>query len=213
RLSLQERSWYNPDRTSRNFFVPGVVAMLLFITSLQLTAMAIVREREIGTIEQLLVTPLRSSELMLGKTIPFALIGLADAVLITLAAVFWFRVPLTGSVPVLFLATGLFLLSGLGCGLYISTVARTQQQALMGMFFAAQPAMLLSGLIFPVENMPVVVQWLTIANPLRHFLEIVRGIFLKGNGLAILWPQLTALLAIGVSILTVSTLRFRRGLD
>jgi ABC-2 type transport system permease protein len=213
RIALEPRSWYNPDRTSRNYFVPGVVAMLLFVTSLQLTAMAVVREREIGTMEQLLVTPLRPGELILGKTIPFALVGFADAALITAAAVFWFRVPFAGSVALLFAATALFLPSALGCGLYVSTIARTQQQALMGMVFLAQPAMLLSGLIFPVDNMPLVIRYLTLANPLRHYLEVVRGIFLKGTGMAILWPHLVALLAIGLGILAISTLRFRRGLD
>jgi ABC-2 type transport system permease protein len=213
RVALEERTWYNPNRTSRNFFVPGVVAMLLFISSLQLTAMAIVREREIGTIEQLLVTPLRPAELILGKTIPFALIGFVDAALITAAAVFWFRVSFAGSVALLFGATGLFLLPALGCGLFISTIARTQQQALMSMFFVAQPAMLLSGLIFPVDNMPRIIQIISLANPLRHFLEIVRGIFLKGNGADILWPQLLALLLIGLGILTISASRLRHGFE
>jgi ABC-2 type transport system permease protein len=212
-IDLEPRSWYNPDLASRNYFVPGVVAWLIFLTSLQLTSMAVVREREIGTMEQLLVTPIRPLELMLGKTLPFAAIGFADTIAITAVAVFWFRVPFQGSVVLLLAATGVFLLSALGLGLYVSTLARTQQQALMGMFFVALPGMLLSGYIFPVADMPVVVQYLTLANPLRHQLVVIRGIFLKGSGIDILWPHLLALLVIGVVVLTFSTRRFRRRLE
>lgn len=212
-IDLEPRSWYNPDLLSRNYFVPGVVAWLIFLTSLQLTSMAVVREREIGTMEQLLVTPIRPVELMLGKTLPFAVIGFADTIAITAVAVFWFRVPFQGSVVLLLAATGLFLLSALGLGLYVSTLARTQQQALMGMFFVALPGMLLSGYIFPIADMPVVVQHLTLANPLRHQLVVIRGIFLKGSGVGVLWPHLLALLVIGVVVLGVSTRRFRRRLE
>jgi drug efflux transport system permease protein len=212
RVALEARSWYNPDLRSRNYFVPAVIATLLFVTCLQLTSMAVVREREIGTLEQLLVTPLRPLELILGKTLPFALIGFFDTAVVTAVAVVWFRVPFRGSLPLLFGASALFLLSAVGIGLYVSTLARTQQQALMGMFFVAQPALLLSGFIFPIADMPVVIQYLTLANPLRHFLVIIRGIFLKGNGAAILWPHLAALLLIGVTVLTVSALRLRRQL-
>jgi ABC-2 type transport system permease protein len=213
RISLEARSWYNPDLKSRNYFVPGVIAMLLFITCLQLTSMAVVREREIGTMEQLLVTPLRPGELILGKTLPFALIGLIDTAVVTAVAVGWFRVPFQGSLALLFAASALFLLSALGIGLYVSTLARTQQQALMGMFFVAQPAILLSGFIFPIADMPVVIQYVTVANPLRHFLVIIRGIFLKGVGVGILWPHMAALLVIGVAVLAISTLRFRQQLE
>ena len=212
RITLEARSWYNPDLKSRNYFVPGVIATLLFITCLQLTSMAVVREREIGTLEQLLVTPLRPVELILGKTLPFALIGFFDTAVVTAAAVLWFRVPFQGNLALLFGASALFLLSALGTGLYVSTLARTQQQALMGMFFVAQPAILLSGFIFPIADMPVVVQYLTLANPLRHFLVIVRGIFLKGNDAAMLWPHMAALLLIGVTVLASSALRVRRQL-
>jgi drug efflux transport system permease protein len=213
RIELQARSWYNPDLKSRNYLVPGVIAMLLFITCLQLTSMAVVREREIGTMEQLLVTPLRPAELILGKTLPFALIGFVDTAVVTVVAVGWFRVPFRGSLALLFGASALFLLSALGIGLYVSTLARTQQQALMGMFFVAQPAVLLSGFIFPIADMPVAIQYLTLANPLRHFLVIIRGIFLKGNGVVILWPHMAALLVIGMAVLAISTLRFRRQLE
>lgn len=213
RLDLRLRAWYNPDLRSRNYYVPAVIAMVLMLTALMLTSMAIVREREIGTMEQLLVSPLRPAELILGKTLPFALVALADVALITAIAVFWFDVPIRGSLGLLFGATLVFLLSALGIGLFISTVSRTQQQALMSTFLVFQPCILLSGFVFPIQNMPAAIQKLTYLNPLRYFLVMIRGIFLKGNGLAILWPELLALLAIGAAVFTVSVLRFRRTLD
>jgi ABC-2 type transport system permease protein len=212
-LDLRTRAWYNPDLRSQSFYVPGVIAILLMLTSLLLTSMAIVREREIGTMEQLLVTPIRPVELILGKTIPFGVIGFVDLALISVVAVFWFEVPIRGSLLVLVLATGLYLLSALGIGLLISTVSRTQQQALMTTFFFFQPAMLLSGFVFPIANMPRVIQYLTYANPLRYFLVVIRGLFLKGSGLAILWPEMLALAGLGAVLLTVSTLRFRKRLE
>ncbi len=212
-LDLRTRAWYNPDLRSRNYFVPAVIAMVIMLTALQLTSMAIVREREIGTMEQLLVSPLRPAELILGKTLPFGLISLADVALITTIAVFWFDVPIQGSLWLLFGATVVYLLSALGIGLFISTISRTQQQALMSTFLFFQPSIMLSGFVFPIQNMPTVIQYLTYGNPLRYFLVIIRGIFLKGNGLAILWPELLALLAIGTAVFTVSVLRFRRTLE
>jgi ABC-2 type transport system permease protein len=212
-IDLRVRAWYNPDLSSRNYYVPGVIATLIMLTSLLLTAMAIVREREIGTMEQLMVTPIRPAELILGKTLPFALIGFVDVALITLVAVFWFEVPIRGSLLLLFGSTALYLLSALGIGLFISTVSRTQQQALMTTFFFFQPAMLLSGFVFPIANMPVAIQYLTYLDPLRYFLVIIRGIFLKGNGPAVLWPQMLALLILGAAVFTLSTLRFRKRLE
>jgi len=179
---------------------------------MMMTAMAIVREREIGTMEQLLVSPIRPAELILGKTLPFALIGFFDVLIITTVAVLWFTVPIRGSLVLLFGATALFLLPVLGIGLYISTISKTQQQALMSTFFFFQPAMLLSGFAFPIANMPEAIQYLTYLNPLRYFLVIIRGIFLKGNGVEILWPQMLALLLLGLSVLTASTLRFHKRL-
>lgn len=212
-VELRARAWYNPELESRNFYVPGIIAVLVMLTSLLLTSMSIVREREIGTMEQLLVTPIRPAELMLGKTIPCALIGFFDVALVTALAAAWFEVPIRGSLVLLFVASGLYLLSAIGVGLFISTVSRTQQQALMSTFFFFQPAMLLSGFVFPVANMPQVIQAVTLVNPLRYYLVVIRGIFLKGSGIAVLWPDLAALAVLGVSILTLSTLRFRKRLE
>jgi ABC-2 type transport system permease protein len=212
-IDLRSRAWYNPDLRSRNYNVPGVIAVIIMLTSLLLTSMAIVREREIGTMEQLMVTPIRPAELILGKTLPFALIGFFDVVLITVVAVFWFAVPIRGSLFLLFGATALYLLSTLGIGLFISTVSKTQQQALMSTFFFYLPAVLLSGFMFPVANMPAAVQYVTYANPLRYFLVIIRGIFLKGNGPAVLWPHMLGLLILGTAVITASSLRFRKRLE
>lgn len=211
-VDLRTRAWYNPDLRSRNYNVPGVIAIIIMLTCLLLTAMAVVREREIGTMEQLMVTPLRPVELILGKTIPFAVISFFDMALVTAVGVLWFDIPIKGSLPLLVLSTAVYLLSVLGVGLFISTISRTQQQALMATFLFYIPAVLLSGFMFPVENMPVAVQYATYANPLRYFLVIIRGIFLKGNGIDILWPQLAALLILGAVVLTTGSLRFRKRL-
>ncbi|HEX7124814.1 MAG TPA: ABC transporter permease [Thermodesulfobacteriota bacterium] len=212
-VDLRTRAWYNPDLESRNYNVPAVIAIIVMLTSLLLTSMAIVREREIGTMEQLMVTPIRPADLILGKTLPFALIGFFDVALITAVAVLWFAVPIAGSLLLLLGATALYLASTLGIGLFISTVSRTQQQALMSTFFVYLPAVLLSGFMFPIANMPPAIQYLTYVNPLRYFLVIIRGIFLKGNGPDVLWPQMLALSVLGVIVLTASTLRFRKRLD
>jgi len=212
RIEVQQRAWYNPELRSRNYNVPGVIAMVIMLTSLLLTSMAVVREREMGTMEQLMVTPLRPIELLLGKTVPFALIALFDVVLITVLGVLIFNIPVQGSLWLLLLCTGIYLLSVLGIGLFISTIAKTQQQALMATFLFYMPAILLSGFMFPIENMPMAFQYMTYANPLRYFLVIIRGLFLKGNGLAVLWPQMAALFALGLAVLTLSSFRFRKRL-
>jgi ABC-2 type transport system permease protein len=211
-VELRSRAWYNPDLRSRNYYVPGVIAILIMLTLMMMTAMAIVREREIGTMEQLMVSPIRPVELILGKTLPFALIGFFDVALITTVAVFWFVIPVRGSLVLLYAATSLFLLPVLGIGLFISTISRTQQQALMSTFFFFQPAMLLSGFAFPIASMPEAIQYLTYLNPLRYFLVIIRGIFLKGNGADILWPQMLALFVLGIGVLSASVLRFHKRL-
>lgn len=211
-VALTTRAWYNPELRSRNYNVPGVIAFVIMLTCLLLTSMAIVREREIGTMEQLMVTPLRPIELMLGKTIPFALIGFFDMLLVTVVAVLKFDIPIRGSLPLLFAATAIYLLSVLGMGLFISTISRTQQQALMASFLLYVPAVLLSGFMFPINNMPQVIQYFTYLNPLRYFLVIVRGIFLKGNGFQVIWPQMGALLLIGLVVITISSMRFRKRL-
>jgi len=211
-LDVRPRAWYNADLKSKNYNVPGVIAMMILVVCLLLTSMAIVREREIGTMEQLMVTPIRPAELILGKTIPFAIIGFFDMFLVTLVGVIWFDVPIRGSIPLLVLATAVYLLSVLGFGLFISTISRTQQQAMMATFLFFVPAILLSGLMFPIENMPAAIQYITYLNPLRYFLVIIRGIFLKGTGMTILWPQFLALFLLGASVVATSSLRFKKRL-
>jgi len=212
-IDLRVRAWYNPELRSRAFAVPGVIALVIMLTALQLTSMAIVREREMGTIEQLLVSPLRPLELILGKTLPFALFGLGHLVVGTGVAVLWFGVPIKGSVLLLLGGTVLFLLPALGIGVFISTVSRTQQEALLSTFLVFQPALMLSGFLFPIANMPAPIQYVTYVNPLRYFVSILRGIFLKASGAAVLWPEFAALLVLGAGVLTVSLLRLRRRLE
>ncbi len=207
------RVWFNPDLRSRNYFVPGVAVNILFMITLMLTAQAIVREKEIGTMEQLMVTPMRPIELMLGKTLPFAIVGLVDLVLITAGALLIFRVPFRGSFLLLLFSATIFLMTSLGAGLFLSTISNTQQQANMMSFFFSSPAFMLSGFNFPIRNMPVSVQYLTYLNPLRYFMEIVRGIFLKGVGISVLWPQMVALAVYGVLVLWFSAMRFHKSLD
>jgi len=214
RIVPEPRVWFNPDLTSTNFMVPGVVALVLMIVTMTLTALGIVKEKEIGTLEQLLVTPIRPYQLILGKLIPFVIIGYADVTIVLAIARFWFNVPMVGNVVLLFALSGLFLLTTLGLGLFISTIARSQQQAmLIAQFFFFMPFLFLSGFTFAISNMPVAIQFLTYLIPLRYFLEIVRGIFLKGTGMAELWPQALALLLFGIAILTLSILRFRKKLE
>ena len=207
------RTWYNPNLYSQNFFVPGIVAFLIMILTLLLTSMAVIKEKEAGTMEQLIVTPIRPFELILGKTIPYILISLAQMAAVTVFAVFWFKVPLAGSIVLLFFSSCLFLLSTLGIGLFISTISKTQQQAMMTTFFFLLPFFMLSGFVFPIANMPVAVKWLTYLNPLRFFLVIVRGIFLKGVGFSVLWHQLLAMGIIGVCVFSGAVMRFQKRLD
>ncbi|HTG01394.1 MAG TPA: ABC transporter permease [Nitrospirota bacterium] len=211
-VDVRLRAWYNPDLKSKNYNVPGVIAMVIMLTSLLLTSMAVVREREMGTMEQLMVTPLRPAELILGKTIPFAIIAFFDMVLITLLGVLIFKIPVNGPLWLLPLSTAIYLLSVLGLGLFISTIAKSLQQALMATFLFFMPAVLLSGFMFPIENMPAVFRIVTYANPLRYFLVIIRGIFLKGNGFGALWPQMAALMIIGLTVFTMSAVRFKKRL-
>jgi ABC-2 type transport system permease protein len=207
------RTWYNPNLDSRYFYVPAIVAFLIMLLTLLLTSMAIIREKESGTMEQLIVTPLKPSELILGKTIPFIIIAMVQMLAVTAFAKFWFDIPLVGSVLLLIVATALFLLSTLGIGLFISTVSQTQQQAMMTTFFFILPFFMLSGFVFPIANMPPAVQWLTYLNPLRYMLVIIRGIFLKGIGLGVLWPQYLALTLLGTTVFAGAVRRFRKRLD
>lgn len=214
RISPEPRIWFNPDLLSSDFMVPGVVALVLMIITMTLTSLGIVKEKEIGTLEQLMVTPIRPYQLILGKLIPFTVIGFADMLVVLAIARYWFEVPLLGSLPLLFALSGVFILTTLGLGLFISTVAKSQQQAmLIAQFFFFMPFLFLSGFAFPIANMPRIIQLATYFIPLRYFLEIVRGIFLKGSGIAELWPQAAALLGIGVFILSMSVLRFRKTLE
>lgn len=202
------RVWFNARLESRDFMIPGIVALLLLVITTNLSAMAIVREKEIGTLEQLNVTPLARWELITGKLLPYAFIGIIDVVLVLVVAIYWFEVPMRGSIALLFGMCMIYLLSTLGLGLFVSTISKTQQQAMMtAIFFFLTPMMYLSGFIFPIENMPAWIQQITYLIPLRYFLVIVRGIFQKGIGLEILWPQALALFAWGAVVLTLATLR------
>jgi ABC-2 type transport system permease protein len=211
-VDLRARAWFNADLESRNFYVPGIIATLVMLVSLMLTSMAIVREKEVGTIEQIMVTPIKPVEFILGKCAPFIVIGFVNVCMVTAVGVLWFDIPIRGSFLLLLFGTSLFLLSTLGIGLFISTVSRTQQQAMMTTFFFFFPAMLLSGFVYPIANMPGAVQWLTFLNPLRYFLIIIRGVFLKGIGFDVLWPQLAALLALGLCVMSFAVMRFHKTL-
>lgn len=214
RVSAASRVWFNPDLRSANYMVPGVVALILMIITTTFSSAAIVREKEAGTIEQILVTPIKPYQFMLGKLLPFVIIGFVDVVLVLGVAVTWFDIPMKGSVLLLFFLCGLFILTTLGLGLFVSTVSRTQQQAMMtAQFFIFFPFIFLSGFAFPIENMPPIVQGLTYGIPLRYFITIVRGLFLKGVGLEILWPQALALFLFGIVILSLSVARFQKRLS
>ncbi len=212
-VSIEPRPWYNPDYNSRWFFVPGVIATLTLVMVVNLTSFAVVREREVGTLEQIMVTPIRPLEFILGKTIPFFCVGLALTALVAGAGTLWFQIPFVGNPFVLLLGTSLYLLSVLGIGLLISTVCSTQQQAFATNFFVINPLFTLSGFSFPISSMPAFMQWLSIINPMTYYLVVIRGTFLKGVGLAVLWPQMSALAALGVALLAMSVLRFRKSLD
>jgi len=210
---LEQRPWYNPDLSSRWFFVPGVIGSLTLVLVITLTAFAVVREREIGTLEQIMVTPIRPVEFILGKTLPFFLIGLFDVSLIATVGTLWFQVPFRGHISVLFVGSVLFILCMLGAGLLISTVSSTQQQAMVTAFFFIMPAVTFSGFGFPIATMPQWLQYCTYFVPLRYFLVVLRGVYLKGVGMEVLWPQMAAMAALGFSLLTVAILRFHKALD
>lgn len=210
---LEERSWYNESLNSRWFFVPGVIGTLTLVITVNLTAFAIVREREVGTLEQILVSPIRPVEFIIGKTLPFFVIGLLEVSIVAGVGILWFDIPFVGNPFVMFLGTCLFLFSTLAIGLLISTLCSTQQQAFASNFFVLNPLFTLSGFSFPIASMSPTLQWLTYINPLRYYLVIIRGTFLKGIGLSVLWPDMLALAGLGVGLLTVAVLRFRKSLD
>lgn len=212
-VSAEVRVWYNPELKSRNFMVPGVLGLLLMVITMMLTSLAVVKEKELGTLEHLIVTPIRPWQLIVGKLTPFALIGLVEIALVLLVTTLWFQIPIRGGLPLLILLCLVFLLTTLGLGLFISTLSKTQQQAMMtASFFVMMPMVFLSGFVFPVENMPKAIQAVTYLLPLRYFFTILRGIFLKGTGLPELWAQSLAMGAIGFVILALAVMRFKKKL-
>lgn len=212
-ISLLARPWFNEGLNERWFFIPGVIGTLTLMQVVSLTAFAIVREREVGTLEQIMVSPIRPFEFILGKTVPFFLIGLGDIALVSSFGILWFHIPFVGSPWVMLLGASLFLLATLGIGLLLSTFSRTQQQAFALNFFFVNPLFILSGFAFPIASMPKLLQWFTVINPLRYFLVVIRAVFLKGVGLSVLWPDLAAMALLALGMLTISVLRFRKSLD
>jgi ABC-2 type transport system permease protein len=213
-LEPEVRVWYNPDLTTRVYMLPSIVGLIIMLVTTSLTSLAIVKEREIGTMEQLIVTPLKSYQMIAGKLIPFTILGFISATIVISVMRFWFNIEIKGSVLFLFLSSFLFMLSTLGLGLFISTIAKTQAQAMITSAFGViMPMIFLSGFAFPIENMPVLIQYITYLIPLRYFIVILRGIILKGIGLSDLWPQIVALMIFGTSILVLSSLRFNKKLE
>jgi ABC-2 type transport system permease protein len=212
-VALAERPWFNPGIEDRWFFIPGIIGTLTLVQIVNLTSFAVVREREMGTLEQIMVSPMRPVEFILGKTVPFFLIGLADVALVAVFGILWFDIPFVGSPLVMLVAASLFLLAALGLGLLVSTFSRTQQQAFALNFVLLIPIFILSGFAFPIAAMPTILQWGTYLNPLRYFLIVIRAVFLKGIGIPVLWPQLAAMTLLGAAMLGLSILRFRKSLD
>ncbi|HMQ68423.1 MAG TPA: ABC transporter permease [Ignavibacteria bacterium] len=213
-IQPEARVWYNPNLSTRNFFLPSIVGLILIIITINMTSLAIVKEREIGTLEQLIVTPIKPYQMILGKLIPFSIIGFVAVILVLSVMRFWFGIEIKGSIPFLFLCTFVFMLSTLGLGLFVSTVSRTQQQAMItSAFLVMMPMIFLSGFSFPIENMPQIIQYITYIIPLKYFIIIIRGIVIKGLGFENLWKELTILFFMGVVILTVSSMRFSKRLE
>ena len=212
-VELRARAWYNPDLASSVYNVPAVIGLLLMLMALLLTSLAVVRERELGTLEQLMVSPVTPRELILGKTIPVLGICLIDLGLITTLAVLWFGIPLRGPVLALILAALVYVLAGLGLGLIISAISKTQQEAFLTTFLFIMPAIILSGFMYPISTMPLFFQRLTLLNPIRYFMEIVRGIFLKGHGVTDLWPQYLILTLMAMGAMYVAGRSFKRALE
>lgn len=213
RVNPEVRVWYNPELRSRNFIIPGILGLVLMVVTIVLTSLAIVKEKEMGTMEQLIVTPIRSRELILGKLLPFFIIGLVEIILVVLVATLWFQVPIKGSVILVFALSPVFMLTTLGLGLFISTISKNQQQAMLTAVFFALPMIILSGFVFPIANMPKIIQYSTYIIPLRYYLVIIRGLFLKAADFRDLWKDTAALLVFGLGILGLSILRFRKKLE
>lgn len=214
KLTAESRVWYNPTLKTRNFMVPGIVGLLLSIITLLLTSLAIVKEKEIGTMEQLIVSPLKPHQMIIGKLVPFVVLGFASVLIVLSAMTLIFSIPIKGSITFLFGASFLYILSTLGLGLFVSTISKTQQQAMMIAIFAVMmPMVFLSGFAFPIENMPEVIQLISHIIPLKYFITIIRGVILKGLGLADLWFEAIILLIMGLFILVLSSLRFQKRLE
>lgn len=213
-INPEVRIWYNPNLTTRNYMLPGIVGLIILIVTTSLTSLAIVKEREVGTLEQLIVTPVKPYQMILGKFIPFIIIGFVSCTIVLTVMRFWFGIEVKGSIAFLFLCTFVYMLSTLGLGLFVSTISKTQQQAMMTSSFGVLlPMLFFSGFIFPIENMPKIVQYITYAIPLKYYITMIRGIVLKGNGIADLWQDLLILFGIGVLILGLSSLRFNKKLE
>jgi ABC transporter DrrB family efflux protein len=209
-LDVRPRLLFNPSLRSAAFFVPGLIGTLLFIITMMLTAFGVVREREVGTLEQLMVTPVSRSALMLGKVLPYLGLGLFQMLTVVLAAQVIFKIHIVGNLYLLIALALVFMMSSLGIGLIISTIARTQLQAMMGSFMLILPSILLSGFIFPRESMPKVIYWISAILPVTYFMEILRGLILRGAGLEALWDEAAILAGIGITLITIATLRFRK---
>ena len=212
-VRVVERTFFNPDLLSRNFFLPGMIGFIVSLITIMLTSMSIVKERETGTMEQIIVSPVRPMEFIMGKTVPFAIVGFIDMFIVTMVSIFWFNVPFKGNILFLFLSGLLYILSTLSVGIFISTISRTQQQAMLSFFLFFIPAMLFSGFVFPIYAMPETIQVITYLNPLMYFIVIIRGVFLKGVGIAILWKELVLLLIIGIFLLYLSSRRLSRRME
>jgi len=212
-LEIRPQVWYNPDLVSSYFMIPGVIGMILFAITSILTATSVVRERERGTIEQLIVTPIRPWELVLGKILPYVILAFIDTFEVLALGHWVFGVPIRGSIWLIILSSGLLLLSGLGIGLFASTIANTQQEAMLTVWMTLLPSIFISGFFFPLEAMPAVLRWISAIVPLRYYLQILRAVMLKGSGLEAIWVECLALLAFGVTILVAASLRFRKRLD
>ncbi|MBN1536666.1 MAG: ABC transporter permease [Anaerolineales bacterium] len=212
-VEIRTTVWYNPDMISAYFMIPGVIGMILYTITAILTATSVVRERERGTIEQLIVTPIRSWELVVGKILPYVILSLFDTVEVLVVGHFWFGVPVRGSVLLIIILSILFLFTGLGIGLFASTVANTQQEAMLSVFMTLLPSIFLAGFFFPIANMPKVLQWISYILPLRYFLKIIRVLLLKGVGLGAIKEEVFALFLFGLLIMGAATMRFRKRLD
>ena len=212
-VEVRTSVWYNPDLVSAHFMIPGVIGMILYALTSILTATAIVRERERGTIEQLIVTPIRSWELVVGKLLPYVVLAFLNVLEVLALGHWWFGVPIRGDIWLILAMSGLFLLSSLGTGLLASTIANTQQEAMLSVWMMLLPSIFLAGFFFPLEAMPKVLQWISYVFPLRYYLAIIRSLMLKGVGLAAVQNEVLALAAFGVLIMTAAALRFRKRLD